>query len=190
MVVPTGLFDNGVVQFDLEDAATATMWYRMYPKVIRGVVILGDDAPQGEALRSELQWTTAVLTRCHEMGQLHVEGYDPSIIETYPLGVRLVIVRFHYPDDEIFKDPYQVHDDGFGKKERWYAERTHPYIEEQRLYEDKESGVQFMDVFDDIDAYLILSLYHPQEIQAAWGKMYPLHPCTKKMRSTHLSPQN
>ena len=37
-VGPPGPFDNGVVQSDLE--ASVTVWYRMYPEIIRGVTRL------------------------------------------------------------------------------------------------------------------------------------------------------
>ena len=76
---------------------------------------------------------------CHELGQLHVENYDQSIIETYPLRVRLVMVKFCYPDNEILEGLYQAYLSGHVDKRRdeRYAERTYLYIVEERLYEDK-----------------------------------------------------
>ena len=45
-VGPPGSFNNGVVQNDLGDAGT--MWYRMYLEVIRGVMRLDKEVPQGK----------------------------------------------------------------------------------------------------------------------------------------------
>ena len=69
-VGPLGSFNNGVVQDNLEDANT--MWYMIYSEVIRGVMRLDNEVPQGEELRAELRWTREVLTACHDLEQLHV----------------------------------------------------------------------------------------------------------------------
>ena len=53
------------------------------------------------------------MTVCHELKQLHVEDYDPSIIETCPLGVRLAMIKFRYPENEIHEGPYEVHLAGY-----------------------------------------------------------------------------
>ena len=112
-----------------------------------------------------------------------MEGYDPSIIETYPLGVRLVIVRFCYPGNTIFEGLYQVHSPGdgigVGRGEERYVERTHLYIGEQNLHEDEESSVLFVYVFEDMETWFLMSLYHPREMQATCGRYTSLSTCVQ-----------
>ena len=50
-----------------------------------------------EGLRAELAWTRRVLTIVCTVGQRIVTDYDPSVIETYPLGYCLVLAQFRYP---------------------------------------------------------------------------------------------
>ena len=47
-------------------------------------------------------------------GSWIIPNYDPSVIETYPLGNRLVIAQFQYPGGNMgpeimSKDPHVVH---------------------------------------------------------------------------------
>ena len=90
----------------------------------------------------------------------------------------MVNVRFCYLNDEIFEGPYHFHStsDRDGRREEKYVERTHLYIREQTLYEDEVSGVSFIYVWADMEAYFVLNLCHPREIQAVWvGWTYHYH---------------
>ena len=83
------------------------MWDKEFLEVIDGVVRPWGRVPRGDQLRGELRWTRAVLIQCHNLGHEHVTGYDIRKIETYPVGLRLVIVRFRYPEPKFtFEGPY------------------------------------------------------------------------------------
>ena len=52
---------------------------------------------EDDKLRADLDWTRTVLVLVHTLGQ-HIEpNYDPSAIETFSLGSRLVLAQFRYP---------------------------------------------------------------------------------------------
>ena len=91
------------------------MWYRAYQEVICGVVRLGEEIPwEDEKLREDLDWTREVLVMVHELGHRIVPNYNPKVIETFPLGARLVLAHFRFPGGNmegatIFEGPYIVH---------------------------------------------------------------------------------
>ena len=74
------------------------MWYRAYEEVIGGVVCLGEEIPyEDEELGADLDWTRMFLVVLHTLGQRIVKKNNPSVIETFPLGSRLVLAQFRYP---------------------------------------------------------------------------------------------
>jgi hypothetical protein len=84
----------------------------------------------------------------HTLGQRIVQNYDPSVIETPPLGSRLVLAQFRYPGGNmggatINEGPYVVHSaerdrDDEGNR---YVNRIHLYLGDARLYES-EGGIK------------------------------------------------
>ena len=129
------------------------MWYRAYTEVIKGVVHLGEEIPwDDDELRVELDWTSTVLTMVYMLGHWIAPNYDPSVIETYPLGSRLMIAQFRYPGGNmgaatISEDPYIVHirevdrgQAGGQGGEMQYVNRAHLYLRDERLYKSHGGG--------------------------------------------------
>ena len=78
------------------------------------MVRLGEEVPWDEELQAELAWIRRVLTAVHIVGQRIVSDYDLSVIETYPLRVRLVVIHICYPGGDmesatVGEGPYIVH---------------------------------------------------------------------------------
>ena len=72
-----------------------------------------------------------------------------------------------------------------------YSNMNHLYLGDERLYEDKEAKIGFMDVDETTEAHFVLCLYHPREVQAQWGDMYPqLTINLDKRRRTHYYAKN
>ena len=60
----------------------------------------------------------SILAQCYTLGHKYVIGYDPSAIESNPVGVRLVFVSFEDPPgeagnrdhcEEFFKKSHKVY---------------------------------------------------------------------------------
>ena len=88
----------------------------------------------------------------HTLGHRIVTNYKQSVIETYPLGSRLVIAQFRYPRGNvgaatISEGLYVVHirevdrcqAGGWGE-ERRYVSRTHLHLGDERLSKSDGGG--------------------------------------------------
>ena len=58
--------------------------------------------------------------------------------------------------ETLHEGPYIVHMRDFGCSDEQYVKRTHLYIGEEILFEEKDIGVEFVDVPLDIEAHLII----------------------------------